>query len=87
LLATQNRDSLKVFIPHEKFKTNLLTLQSLDEWLEFSYQDGRKERVEAYYGSGYLSQSSRKVKIPNGVKEIVIYDSQGKSRKIIPTVM
>ncbi|HEY8934643.1 MAG TPA: VCBS repeat-containing protein [Cyclobacteriaceae bacterium] len=86
-LATQNRDSLKVFMPRENFKTNLLVLQPLDAWLEFIYQDGKKERAEAYYGSGYLSQSSRKIKIPSGVKEIIIYDSQGKSRKIIPTVI
>ncbi len=83
-LASQNRDSLKVFSasatssPSEK----IFKPQPLDSWAEFSFSNGEKQRVEFYYGSGYLSQSSRSVRIPSGVKEITVYNYQGKSRKI-----
>ena len=44
--------------------------------------NGEKEKIEFYYGSGYLSQSSRNYVIPKGVNEIVIYNSKGLSRKV-----
>ena len=83
-IATQNRDSIKVFynITHD----NRLEIKPLA--MEFSaellYGDGRKQRIEFYYGSGYLSQSTRKLRVPKGVKEIILYDYKGQSRKITP---
>jgi enediyne biosynthesis protein E4 len=38
--------------------------------------------IEFYYGSGYLSQSTRKSIIPKGVKEIMIFNSKDTSRKV-----
>jgi hypothetical protein len=38
--------------------------------------------VEFYYGVGYLSQSTRAIHIPAGVKELKVYDAQGQSRTI-----
>jgi hypothetical protein len=38
--------------------------------------------VEFYYGSGYLSQSTRKSKIPASVKEMIVYDYSGNRRVI-----
>ena len=86
-VATQNRDSLKVFLKNEMVedKGEVFTPGPLDSWAEFVYGDGRKSKIEFYHGSGYLSQSSRKVRIPFGVKEIVIYDYKGKSRTVRTT--
>ena len=83
-VATQNHDSLKVFLKNETAEDNgaVFTPEAFDSWAEFIYGDGRKSKIEFYYGSGYLSQSSRKVRIPLGVKEIVIYDYKGKSRTV-----
>ena len=81
--ATQNNDSLKVFLKNKTDGDNsILTPEPFDSWAELIYGDGRKSKIEFYYGSGYLSQSSRKVRIPLGVKEIVIYDYRGKSRTV-----
>ena len=44
----------------------------------------KKQKVEFYHGSGFLSQSSRKIRIPKAVREIVIYDYAGNARKITP---
>ena len=85
-LATQNRDSLKVLSRNSPNVVNgmIFKPQPMDSWAEFSFINGEKQRVEFYYGSGYLSQSSRSIRVPKGVKEIVVYDYQGKSRKISP---
>lgn len=86
LLVSQNQDSLKLFtnaglVP---FSSNghLLTLEPMDAWAEIHYQSGKKEKQEFYYGSSYLSQSSRKLRLSAEVKGVTIYDFKGKSRKI-----
>jgi hypothetical protein len=87
-IATQNRDSLKIFSqPVARIEGSLFAPEPLDTQADFLFADGTKRHVEFYYGSGYLSQSTRKVKIPKGVIEIIVYDSKGKSRKIISKSM
>ena len=85
-LATQNRDSLRVLSASAMNSSvqKIFKPQPMDSWAEFSFVNGEKQRVEFYYGSGYLSQSSRSVRIPNGVNAIAVYDYMGKSRKISP---
>lgn len=79
-VASRNQDSLRVFESEEN--SSWFSPLANDAWAEFTYQDGRKARVEFYYGSGYLSQSSRRLSIPDDVTAITVYDSQGKSRKV-----
>ena len=62
----------------------MLEVEPMESHADIFYQDGRKQKIEFYYGSGYLSQSSRKILLPRSFKEIVIYDYAGKSRKITP---
>jgi hypothetical protein len=81
-IASQNRDSLRAFSRPLKGNSNVLDLASTDRWAEVEYADGKKQRVEFYFGSGYLSQSTRKFAVPNDVKEIVIYDHKGTARKV-----
>ena len=84
-LATQNGDSLKVFSSTLQDASNVrvFTPQPRDAWAEFTSQTGQKYRAEFYYGSGYLSQSSRRIRVHKSVKELTVYDSQGKSHKVI----
>ena len=83
LLATQNMDSLKVFsIKKSNEAQQIFTPLTLDSWAEYVDANGIKQRVEFYNGSGYLSQSSRKWRIPINVREISIFNSKGESRKI-----
>jgi hypothetical protein len=46
------------------------------------YKDGRKKHVEFYYGSSYLSQSSRKLELTDSMSKIVITDFKGTKREI-----
>jgi enediyne biosynthesis protein E4 len=84
LVATQNIDSLKVFIkngPRAGHK-KVISLDATDSWAELTHSYGKKSRLEFYYGSGYLSQSTRKISIPSDVKEVVIHRYDGKSRTL-----
>jgi len=86
-IATQNRDSLKVFSKTIDNKKNLeFRPGALDTWAELVYGNGKKQRSEFYYGSGFLSQSTRKLIIPKDVKEIFVHDSKGQSRRISPGI-
>jgi hypothetical protein len=86
-VATQNKDSVKVFAKTTPTQYAEIIPEQLDSWAELIYNDGKKQRIEFYYGSGYLSQSTRKIRIPVNVKEIVIYDSRGKERRIVPSAL
>ena len=82
-IATQNLDSIRVF----KFKETLKSNRSfqplaMDSYAELHHQDGKKEKVEFYYGSGYLSQSTRSIVVPATVTAIKIYDYSGNQRNL-----
>ena len=74
ILASQNKDSLRSFIiPATEiiFEPDLLDVSA-----EIKYNDGHTEKIEFYYGSGFLSQSTRRIKVPNAVREIVVQDAR-----------
>jgi hypothetical protein len=83
IIASQNADSLRIFepvTPTSKAR-NFIPLLT-DCRADVLFNDGKKARIEFYYGSGYLSQSTRSVKIHPNVKEMTVYDFSGKSRVI-----
>lgn len=82
LIATQNQDSLKVFnygLPSKTFSPKPLDFSG-----EIIFENGKKQKIEFNYGSGFLSQSSRSLVIPKGVKEIIVTDFQGNKRTVQP---
>ncbi len=46
--------------------------------------NGSLQKVEFFYGSGYLSQSSRKLYIPKDARSVIITNSKGKQTEILP---
>lgn len=83
IIATQNADSLLIFRPaKEIFGSKDFIPLMTDSRADLMFTDGRKEKIEFYHGSGYLSQSTRSIKIPPGVKQMVVHDFAGKSRVI-----
>jgi hypothetical protein len=81
-IASQNRDSLKSFEKTRASGGRLFIPEILDTKIALVYNDGKTQTIELYYGSGFLSQSSRSVRLLPGVKEIIVYNSSGKSRRI-----
>lgn len=45
--------------------------------------DGRKQKIEFYYGGGYLSQSSRILYLPREYERLEIYSYSGKVSKVV----
>ncbi|MBN8650295.1 MAG: VCBS repeat-containing protein [Cytophagales bacterium] len=84
IIASQNRDSLKVFVPTKVERNFVFKPQPLDAWAILKLADGKKQKVEFYYGAGYLSQSTRNLNVPKGVIEIEVFNSKGESRKVVP---
>jgi hypothetical protein len=86
LLVTSNRDSLRTFRPTgiRKGRPWVVSLQPDDAWVEITYPDGRKRKEEMYYGSTYLSQSSRSVTVPAGAVAVAITNYAGDRRTVTP---
>jgi len=55
-----------------------------DAYALLTMKDGSIYKHEFYYGSTYLSQSSRAMPIPKDVISVKVFDFQGKSRDINP---
>lgn len=80
VVASINRGSLKSFV--HKSANRLFNPSALDAWGEFTWADGKIQRVEFSYGSGYWSQSSRSVRIPAGVQKLVVFGYNGEARDV-----
>ncbi|HEY3405290.1 MAG TPA: hypothetical protein VGK59_18020, partial [Ohtaekwangia sp.] len=84
-IASRNQETLRVFSRVSADNRDSFIPLPFDTYAELQFSDGKKQKIEFYYGSGYLSQSSRIIRIPMGVKEMVIFNSKGESRKFSPT--
>ncbi|CAN5391878.1 hypothetical protein BH11BAC5_BH11BAC5_47340 [soil metagenome] len=83
ILSTQNQDSLKVFaqtITDHDNTSRWVSLQPEDACADIIYKNGKKRRMEFYYGSTYLSQSTRKIKWDAGIAKMVITNFRGIQR-------
>ncbi|WP_161888907.1 VCBS repeat-containing protein [Pontibacter russatus] len=80
VLSASNQGPVKTYI--YKQRHSALPLRPSDAWATVTLQDGRKMRQEFYYGSAYLSQSSRTLAVPAGARAVTIYDFAGKGRQV-----
>jgi len=53
-----------------------------DAYVMMTLKNGKQRKHEFYFGSTYLSSSSRVVKIPSNINELMVYDIKGVSRKV-----
>ena len=82
ILAVNNDDVLSVFTG-TKVWDRLASFKQGEQYCEIQYEDGRLLRKEHYKGSGYLSQSTRKFRVPKNAKRLVYYNNSGqKTREI-----
>lgn len=83
LLAAQNNDTLKVF-ETIAVKNKYIAIKSDDTYAIITHTTGKKSKREFYYGSGYLSQTSRTLCITPDIKQVTIYSDDGTSRVVSP---
>lgn len=85
LLATQNQDSLMVYRQKSNFiqgGSKWIKLNADDFSADLQYRKNKKRRVEFYYGSTYLSQSSRIMEVNKDVVKLVITNFKGVKREV-----
>ncbi|QHT71508.1 VCBS repeat-containing protein [Rhodocytophaga rosea] len=79
IVIGNNADSLQVYGVNRKAAEQFMA-QPMDAYAEIELQDGSRYRHEFYYGSSYLSQSSRTLPLNQEIKKVTITDFKGNSR-------
>jgi hypothetical protein len=80
-MTTQNLDSLMVYKSKSRQK-KWITLGKNALNAEVFYKNGSVRRLEFYYGSTYLSQSSRSLPVKDDISKVIITDFSGGKRQI-----
>lgn len=81
-IVTQNQDSLLLFSNNSAPNQKIITLETTDMNADIIYEGNIKKHLEFYYGSAFLSQSSRKIKVDKNALKIIITNSKGIKRTI-----
>ena len=87
ILVASHNDSLRAYKRAAPQKA-LYAVPALpsDAYAIITLANGTKRKQEFYFGSGYLSQSSRTLWLPEGTKSVKIMDKTGKQRTEIADV-
>ncbi len=80
IASSEHLGSLKLFALNGKKK--IVKLDPSDASALFQFKDGRICKQEFYYGSSFLSQSSRFLFIDDNVSAVQITNARGQTRKI-----
>lgn len=81
ILSASNQGPVKAFTYMQK--KEIVPLRPSDAWAVVTLQNGKSRRQEFYYGSTYLSQSSRTLAVPTGAQAVKIYDFNGRNRQVV----
>jgi hypothetical protein len=80
-IVTNNDDNLKIFTQLDDNETHIKLMPDESHAI-IDWDNGFDQRQEFYYGSGYLSQSSRHLSLKSGWKKVTIVTFLGKKRII-----
>ncbi|PRY16354.1 VCBS repeat protein [Pontibacter ummariensis] len=83
IIVGAHNDSVRVFQPAVR-TTDLqaVAVTPADAYAHITLANGKKRKQEFYFGSGYLSQSSRALWLPAGVRSVQIVDKAGIARTV-----
>jgi hypothetical protein len=81
VIASQNKDSLKVFQPVIK-AIKVIKAAANETSALLTFKNDSQRKVEFHYGEGFLSQSSRVITLNKDVKTVVFYSKGKETRKI-----
>ena len=83
IVTANNNGPLKVFTTSSP-EGERICIQAEKETLfaDIYFEEGKQVRKEFYYGSGYLSNSSRSLQIYDQIKEIKFTDAAGKTKTV-----
>ena len=78
-LISSNSDSLHVFHLNQPAQ-KIISINPDDTYAIITFRNGNKCCREFYYGSTYLSQSTRRLTISADIQSVAIYNSKGNKR-------
>ena len=85
ILISNNNDKVKTFEKNMIEEQTEIVLNNDDAWGVLELSNGTNRKVEFDYGTGYLSQSQRKIFLPSNIKKATIYNYKGNSRTVVPS--
>ncbi|HMH23215.1 MAG TPA: VCBS repeat-containing protein [Puia sp.] len=80
--ASQNKDVLKLY--ELKGRPETIAIGPGEVSAVIRLKDGRTRKEEFYYGSSFLSQSARFIRVDKNMISVTISDGKGESRVVIP---
>lgn len=81
LIALQNRGPAQIY--KTKQIVSMLPFGAYDAFAVLTMKNGKKQRVENYYGSSFLSQSAQFIRLSKEIVAVEITNSKGESRKVL----
>ncbi|PZX60395.1 FG-GAP repeat protein [Algoriphagus ratkowskyi] len=82
IIASQNRGKLLMFQLQTSQGSKTITPGQEVMAVILELENGKKQRIEASLGSGFLSQSGRQIVLPKGVKGIQLQDYKGNVKAV-----
>ncbi|MEO6542320.1 MAG: VCBS repeat-containing protein, partial [Ferruginibacter sp.] len=77
IAATQNRGSIQIY--KSRKVAAIISAAPDDAYAVINFENGKKQKIEFYYGSSFLSQSSRFFIITSKVKSCAVTNFRGKT--------
>ncbi|MBX3255521.1 MAG: VCBS repeat-containing protein [Chitinophagaceae bacterium] len=80
-LSLINNDSMIVLEKNDREQPRVVRLKRDDAYAVIQTKEGKSLKEEFYYGSGYLSQTGRYLRIPADAVAVTVYNFKGEGRK------
>jgi hypothetical protein len=80
VLAGNNSGNMQAYEFKQKRNT-AIQINNNDVYAIIYKNNGQHYKQEFYYGSNYLSQTSRSLKLSDNIKRVIIYDNRGNKRE------
>lgn len=80
LAASQDKGFMKVYQLNSR--SNTISPAATDSYALITYKNGKTEKQEFYYGSSFLSQSARFVKLNDQMVSITFFDDKNTARTV-----
>jgi hypothetical protein len=78
--ASQHRDSLRLFELRKNEK--MIKVNPDDTYAIIHYKNGAVQKQEFYYGTSFLSQSSRFISLNDNIDDVKVTNSRGETRSL-----
>lgn len=82
IIVANNNAPLKIFGPQVPAGQKIIAPDRTSQYADIIFKDGTHRKLEFYFGSGYLSLSSRSFSIEAYFKEVQITDFNGKTKTV-----